>query len=252
MTGVRLDGQVAIVTGAARGLGRDYARGLAQAGATVALFDVIDGAPVAAEIGAAQSLFLTVDVSSEAAVVAAVAEVMARFGRIDILVNNAAIASVLQPAPVTDLDVDLWDQVMAVNVRGPFLMAKHVAPHMMAARRGKIINISSGVAYKGARHLLHYVTSKAAVVGLTRGLARDLGPYDICVNTIAPGLIVNDSLAASQPGLDATRVAAAAARSLAREGHPADLVGALLYLCSPASDFLSGQTLLMDGGAHML
>jgi NAD(P)-dependent dehydrogenase (short-subunit alcohol dehydrogenase family) len=141
---------------------------------------------------------------------------------------------------------------MAVNVRGPFLMAKHVAKIMIPQRSGKIINISSGVAYKGAKGLVHYVTSKAAVLGLTRALARDLGAYGICVNTIAPGLIVSDSLLANQPDMEGIRRAAATTRSLAHEGEPRDLLGTLLFLASTDSDFVTGQTIVLDGGTLML
>jgi NAD(P)-dependent dehydrogenase (short-subunit alcohol dehydrogenase family) len=217
--------------------------------------DIVDPLPEADPTpggGSSAPIALRADVSDESAVRALVREVKERCGRIDILVNNAAVASVLQPVAPTELEVELWDRVMAVNVRGPFLMAKHVAKIMIAQRGGKIINISSGVAYKGAKGLVHYVTSKAAVLGLTRALARDLGPHQICVNTIAPGLIVSESLLANQPDMDGIRRAAAATRSLAHEGEPNDLLGTLLFLASPDSDFVTGQTIVLDGGTLML
>ena len=205
----RLAGRVAIVTGGARGIGRHYCRALAAAGAEIVSVDVVDDATLVEEIesqaGGRRALALTADVSDEASVKAVVAQTVAAFGRIDVLVNNAAVASVLKPADPTEIDVELWDRVMAVNVRGPFLMSKHAAKVMIPQDGGKIINISSGVAYKGARGLAHYVTSKAALLGLTRALARDLGPHNICVNTIAPGLIMSDSLMANQSGLDSIR-----------------------------------------------
>jgi len=284
MTAARLAGRVALVTGGARGLGVHYCRALAAAGATVVAVDIVDPLPgihaVTAPVAAAREtagastdapsdapsdardavgsgafiapIALRADVSDETAVQALVREVMQRFGRVDILVNNAAVASILRPVEPTELDVELWDRVMAVNVRGPFLMAKHVAKIMIAQRGGKIINISSGVAYKGAKGLVHYVTSKAAVLGLTRALARDLGAYQICVNTIAPGLIVSDSLLANQPDMDGIRRTAATTRSLAHEGEPRDLLGTLLFLASPDSDFVTGQTIVLDGGTLML
>jgi NAD(P)-dependent dehydrogenase (short-subunit alcohol dehydrogenase family) len=276
MTAARLAGRVALVTGGARGLGVHYCRALAAAGATVVALDIVDPLPgvhaVTSSVAAARDtadpppgvraaaesgefippIALRADVSDETAVQALVREVMQRFGRVDILVNNAAVASILRPVEPTELDVELWDRVMAVNVRGPFLMAKHVAKIMIPQRSGKIINISSGVAYKGAKGLVHYVTSKAAVLGLTRALARDLGAYGICVNTIAPGLIVSDSLLANQPDMEGIRRAAATTRSLAHEGEPRDLLGTLLFLASTDSDFVTGQTIVLDGGTLML
>jgi NAD(P)-dependent dehydrogenase (short-subunit alcohol dehydrogenase family) len=140
---------------------------------------------------------------------------------------------------------------MAVNVRGMFLMAKHVAPHMIAQRSGKIINIGSGTAARGIPHMLHYVTSKGAVTAFTRALSRELGAHNICVNTLAPGFTISDSVVAHNPGhLKSARDPAIARRALKRDQVPEDLVGTLIFLASPESDFITGQTLAVDGGAN--
>ena len=251
----RLDGRVAIVTGGAKGIGRFYSQALAAEGARVMIADIADGSELAAAIakahGANSVTSATVDVSDEASVTEVVGTTLARFGKIDILVNNAALFAPLQEQPFEEIDVALWDRVMAVNVRGLFLMAKHVAPHMIAQRSGKIINIGSGTAARGIPHMLHYVTSKGAVMALTRALSRELGAHNICVNTLAPGFTISDSVVADNPGhLKSAREPAIARRALKRDEVPEDLVGTLLYLASADSDFVTGQTLAVDGGAN--
>ncbi len=248
----RLDGRVIIVTGGAKGIGKVYSEGLANEGATVAIADIVDGAGLAEEIcvahGAGRAVAMAFDVSSETDVKRVVGDVMKRYGRIDVLVNNAAMFSTLQPTEPWDIDVELWDRVMAVNVRGPFLMVKHVAPAMIKAGYGKIINIASGTAYRGIPHMAHYVTSKGAMIGFTRALARDLGPRGIRVNTLAPGLIMSDSILANTEHIEEMRDAVIAARSIKRDGLPEDLIGALVFLSGAESDFVAGQTLAVCGG----
>ena len=181
----RLAGKVAIVTGGARGIGRHYSQALAAEGARVMIADVADGKDLAADIagrhGADAVACATFDVSDEKAVKKLVAQTAERFGRIDILVNNAALYSTLHPRNFNEWDAELWDRVMAINVRGPYLMVRYVAPHMMARRTGKIINIASGAAYKGVPRMLPYVTSKGAMLAFTRSLSRELGEYGIAV-----------------------------------------------------------------------
>jgi NAD(P)-dependent dehydrogenase (short-subunit alcohol dehydrogenase family) len=250
----RLDGRVAIVTGGAKGIGRHYSLALAAEGARVMIADIADGGELAAEIarahGANSVTSHTVDVSDEDSVKRLVAATMGRFGQIDILVNNAALFAPLQEQRFADIDVALWDRVMAVNVRGLFLMAKHVAPHMIARRAGKIINIGSGTAARGIPHMLHYVTSKGAVTAFTRALSRELGEHNICVNTLAPGFTISDSVVNHNPGhLESARAPAIQRRALKRDELPEDLVGTLVFLASAESDFITGQTLAVDGGA---
>lgn len=250
---VALKGKVAIVTGAARGIGAEFAQALSAAGAKVALADVLDGGAVAERIAAAggTALYRRTDVTSPASVAALLADTIAQFGTIDVLVNNAAVFASLAKKPFTEIDGAEWDAVMAVNVRGPFECAKAVAPIMIAGRRGKIINVASGTVFKGFAGALHYVSSKGAVVAMTRCLARELGPHSICVNAIAPGLTMSEAVAENDDWGGPAAQATVASRALKREQVPADLVGTLLYLASDASDFVTGQTLVVDGGSVM-
>jgi NAD(P)-dependent dehydrogenase (short-subunit alcohol dehydrogenase family) len=249
----RLEGKTAIVTGGAHGLGRQFAAALALEGATVAILDIADSeaaaAAVNADIRGQACCGLTADVSDEASVRTAVAAVVDRTGRIDILVNNAAVYSTLPLAGFAEIDVALWDKVMAVNLRGPFLMVKHLAPAMIARKSGKIINIASGTAYKGMPLMLHYVTSKGGVVAFTRALSRELGAHNICVNSLAPGLTLSDSIQANTEHVAFARDRVVASRAIQRDGYPADLVGALIFLASSDSDFVTGQTIAVDGGS---
>ena len=253
-TGRTLDGAVAIVTGGAYSIGRAFTEALAGAGASVVIADIRDGTEVAAEIARAHNvacIYHRTDVSSEADVAALAAEVKARFGHADILVNNAALFAELPKVDFREIPVETFDRVMAVNVRGPFLMAKHIAPLMVPRGRGKIINIASGTAYKGQRNLAAYVTSKGAVVAMTKALARDLGADKINVNSIAPGFTESASVR-DNPHQMANTDATVKSRALQRPQLPDDLVGALLFLASPASDFVTGQTIAVDGGSIML
>ncbi|HXJ15578.1 MAG TPA: SDR family oxidoreductase [Candidatus Polarisedimenticolia bacterium] len=250
----QLDGRVAIVTGGAQGIGRHYALGLAAEGARVAIGDVADSAPAVGEVnkkhGPQTCAGFPLDVSDEASIKSFVGRVVERFGRIDILVNNAALCAALHPIPTTEMDVALWDRVMAVNARGPFLMAKHVIPQMKSQGYGKIINISTGMAMRGVPGMLHYVASKGAVLSITRCLSREVGPFGIRVNTIAPGLTLSDTVVATQPQfLEAVRAPTNKTRAIQRDEMPEDLVGTVVFLASPGSDFITGQTIIVDGGS---
>jgi NAD(P)-dependent dehydrogenase (short-subunit alcohol dehydrogenase family) len=249
----RLSGRTAIVTGGAKGIGRHYSRALAAEGARVMIADIADGTQlaqeIAAEYGANSVASAITNVSDEHAVKALVAATMERFGRIDVLVNNAALFAPLQETKCTEIDADLWDKVMAVNLRGPFLMVKHVAPHMTAQGYGKIINIGSGTAYRGVPWMLHYVTTKGGIMAMTRALARELGEHGIRVNTLAPGFTMSDTVIAENPGhVSTARERAVQSRSLRRDEQPQDLLGALVFLSSADSDFITGQTIAVDGG----
>ncbi|MFZ1921247.1 MAG: SDR family oxidoreductase [Xanthobacteraceae bacterium] len=250
----RLDGRVAILTGGAKGIGRHYAGALAAQGARLMIADLADGKDVAAEIarqhGANSVESAVTDVSDEAAVKALVAKTMERFGKIDILVNNAALFAPLKEQKVIDIDVTLWDRVMAVNIRGVFLMTKHVAPHMIAQKYGKIVNISSGTVARGIPLFAHYVTSKGAVTAFTRATSRELGEHNICVNNLAPGFTLSDTVIEENPQhLEHSRQPSIARRALKRDEYPQDLLGALVFLASADSDFITGQTVAVDGGA---
>ncbi len=249
----RLAGRTAIVTGGAKGIGRHYSQALAAEGARVMIADIADGRGLAEEIAAkhgANSVTSAVaDVSDEQSVKALVAQTIERFGKIDVLVNNAALYAPLQETKCTEIEADLWDKVMAVNLRGPFLMVKHVAPHMTAQGYGKIINIGSGTAYRGIPWMLHYVTTKGGIMAMTRALARELGEHGIRVNTLAPGFTLSDTVVSQNPGhVETARDRAVQSRSLRRDEHPQDLLGALVFLASADSDFVTGQTIAVDGG----
>ena len=252
--GGRLDGQAAIVTGGGKSLGLAFAGALAAEGAAIVIADIDDASQAAAGLTAAHrvdAVSIATDVSDEAQVARLAEAAMARFGRIDVLVNNAALFAEMPLLPYDRIEAALWDRVMAVNVRGPFLTAKHVAPHMVRAGSGKIVNIGSGTAYKGMPEMLAYVTSKAAILGLTRSLARELGPHGISVNTLAPGLTESDSVLQNPHHL-AFNERVVAIRAMPRRAVPADLLGALLFLASADSDFVTGQTIAVDGGSVML
>lgn len=247
-----LAGKVAVVTGGARGLGAVFAKALAAREASVFLADVKDGTPVRDAIRSTggRAWHARVDVSEEAEVRGLVREVQGTCGRLDVLVNNAALYSSLPPVRFQEIDSELWDRVMAVNVRGGFLMAKHAAPLMMEQGSGKIINVASATAYKGQPTLMaHYITSKGALIALTRALSRELGGYGICVNSLAPGLVLSDSIVRNKAHVDMAQDRVLASRALKRHGYPRDLVGALVFLASSDSDFMTGQTLAVDGGS---
>jgi len=248
-----LAGRTAIVTGGAKGIGRHYSFALAGEGARVMIADIADGAEVAREIsakyGANSVTSMIADVSDESSVKRLVSATMERFGKIEVLVNNAALFAPLQETKCTEIDVELWDKVMAVNLRGAFLMMKHVVPHMQAQGYGKIINIGSGTAFRGIPWMLHYVTSKGGIMAFTRALARELGEAGIRVNTLAPGFTMSDTVVAENPGhVQTARERAVQSRSLKRDETPQDLLGALVFLASAESDFVTGQTLAVDGG----
>ncbi len=249
----RLSGRVAIVTGAAQGIGAQYAHALAAEGAAVMVGDLQDASPVAAAINAAggRALSVRLDVTDVASVRNMVAEAVKQFGGVDILVNNAGLFAQLALKPFEQIDSAEWDRVMAVNVRGAFECTKAAAPEMRKKKYGKIVNIASGTVFKGAPMLLHYVTSKGAIVAMTRSLARELGDDGIRVNTLAPGLIMSEGVLANDDWKGAALANNIASRAIKREATPEDLCGTLIYLCSPESDFVTGQVLVVDGGSVM-
>ena len=243
----QLDGRVAVVTGAGRHLGRAYALGLAAEGATVVAADIIDAAPVAAEIAAAGGSAAAVftDVTDGGAARAMAAFAADRFGRIDVLVNNAGWFKRAWRGAWTDIDVEEWDRAFAVNVRGTWLACAAVVPHMRSRGYGKIINIGSNTVWKGTAGFLHYVSAKAAIIGLTRALAREVGGDGICVNMLCPDYVPDAEMLMAEPERDAFVIGQ---RVLKRTEVPDDMLGALAFLAGPGSDFVTGQSLLVNGG----
>jgi 3-oxoacyl-[acyl-carrier protein] reductase len=246
----RLQDRVAIVTGGGHGIGRAYAQRLAEEGAKVVIaeLDAPAGERVAAELG---GLAVRTDVADEADCERMARLALERFGRIDILVNNAAIFHTvpMSRAPFDEIDPSEWDRMMAVNLRGTWFACRAVVPQMRKQRYGKIVNISSGTALKGTGSRIHYVTSKAGILGFTRTLAMELGKDNICVNCIAPGSTLSEE--DPDEAVVKYRQAAASTRALQRMQKPEDLVGAVAFFASPDSDFITGQTLVVDGGACM-
>lgn len=249
----RFDGRVALVTGAAQGIGAAFAKGLAAEGAKVAISDLDSGQTIVDIIKQAggEALDVPADVANEASITAAVQKTVEQFGRLDILVNNAAIFTMVERKNFDDIPQDEWDRVMAVNVRGVWLAAKAAVQEMRKNNYGKIINISSGRAFKGSTHFLHYDASKAAVLGITKSLARELGDDNICVNALAPGSTASENVVKRATDLGSSMDGTVRSRALKRVETPEDLVGACLFLASSESDFMTGQSLIVDGGSAM-
>ena len=251
----RLKDRVIIVTGGAHGIGRAYCRGLAAEGAKVVVADLDIGAAEAVvrslgELGS-DALAVRADVSQAEDVDAMAQAAADRFGSVDGLINNAAVFQVpaMSRVPFEQIPIDEWDRLIAVNLRGVFLGCRAVVPYMKAQGRGKIINISSGTVFHGSANSAHYVTSKAGVIGFTRSLARELGDHNINVNAIAPGLTLSlEEMTEDRLQMSRNR---AQARAIKRDQEPEDLVGTAVFLCSPDSDFITGQTIVVDGGAQM-
>ena len=248
----KLDERVAIITGAAQGIGAAYARKLAAEGARLILADVLDSRSLIEEIEStyqgAETAAMIVDVSDEAQVNEMVAKTVEKFGKLDILISNAAIFASISHKPFVDIQVEDWDRLMEVNVKGPWLCAKAAVPEMRKNGYGKIVNIASGTLFKGAPNFLHYVTSKGAVLAMTRSMSREVGGYGICVNSLAPGLTMSEGVLRNEDSLEG-RDANMHSRAFKRYQEPDDLTGAMLFLVSSDSDFMTGQCMVVDGGS---
>lgn len=247
-----LDGKVVIVTGASMGIGRAIAQGFHNEGAVVVVADRAGAGDAAAALSRTnrKALAVACDVSKPEDTQALAQTVLDEFGRIDVLVNNAGIYSSLEPKPFEELDIEEWRTVLDVNVIGQFLACKAVVPPMKSQGSGRIVNISSGTPFKGVPFMLHYVASKGAVNAITKALAKELGGYGILVNGVAPGFTLSDGVRANPAQLEKLQEISMQARVLARDQHPDDIVGAVTFLASDAAAFITGQTLVVDGGAY--
>ncbi len=243
-----LDGRVAIVTGGAQGIGRAIAEGLAAEGAQIVIADLRGAEEAAAAFE--NGVGLTVDVSSDADTERMAAETVKRCGAIDILVNNAGLYASLAMRPFEQIPVQEWRRVMDVNVMSMFLTCRAVVPRMREHGQGRIVNISSGTPFRGVPFLLHYVTSKGAIVALTRALAKELGDDEVLVNCVAPGFTISEGVRENPDVLDALREVSVSGRTLKRDQQPTDVVGAVVFLCGPGSTFVTGQTIVIDGGQY--
>jgi NAD(P)-dependent dehydrogenase (short-subunit alcohol dehydrogenase family) len=245
----RFADRVVFITGAAGGIGGFLVDRFLREGASVVLADVAAGPALAylerEEVDHGRVLVVATDVTDPMSCEGAVAQTLERFGRLDVLVNNAALMAGLQRRPMEEIPVDEWDRVMAVNVRGPWLMTRAVVPAMRSAGRGSIVNVASDVVQSGVPGLLHYVSSKGAVVAMTRSLARELGDSQITVNAIAPGYTLTD--AAMTHGGDAAQ-RSVAARALKADLMPEDLTGTVAYLASDDARMVTGEVIYVNGG----
>jgi NAD(P)-dependent dehydrogenase (short-subunit alcohol dehydrogenase family) len=250
----RLKGKVAVVTGGASGIGKAIAQRLARDGASVVIADVQRFDEAAAEIAKATGskvLGLQVDVSSESDAERMAGQAMKTFGRLDILVNNAAIFSSLELRPFRQIPPDEFRRVLEVNVIGVWLCCRACVPHMRTGGYGRIINLASGAPLKGVPLFLHYISSKGAVIAMTRGLAREVGADGITVNALAPGFTLSENVAKHEVHVrqgERTKMT----RAIQRDEKPEDLVGTVSFLASEDAAFITGQTVVVDGGSAMV
>ena len=250
-TSAAVTDRVVVITGAGQGIGRAYAHHFADNGAIAVIDDINgdNGAKVAAEIeaGGGRALAVQTDVTEPDSVAAMVDAVLASYGRLDVLINNAAIFVTLGRHPFEEIPLDEWRQVMDVNITGCFICARAVIPHMRNAGWGRIINISSSTVPQGIPHFLHYMTSKSALIGMSRAMAREVGGDGITVNAVLPGMIETEieNIGRNDQG----RARIIGTQSLKRQQTPEDMVGTLLFLAAPASGFMTGQSICVDGGA---
>jgi NAD(P)-dependent dehydrogenase (short-subunit alcohol dehydrogenase family) len=243
-----LDGKVAVVTGAAQGIGRAIADGLSAEGARIVVADLRGAEDASRSYDA--GVGITCDVADESDVQRLVDEAVGQCGGIDILVNNAGLYASLEMRPFEQIPLEEWQRVMDVNVASMFLMCRAVVPVMRDGGGGKIVNISSGTPFRGVPFVLHYVTSKGAIVAFTRALAKEVGKDNVLVNCVAPGFTMTAGVEANPVVIEKLRDVSVAARTIQRDQVPEDVVGAVVYLCGPGSDFVTGQTIVIDGGQY--
>ncbi|OZC87980.1 short-chain dehydrogenase [Rhodococcus sp. 15-649-1-2] len=243
--------RVVIVTGAGQGIGREVARQFAAAGALAVVADLDEGRAKAVvgeiENAGGVALAVKVDVADEQAVGAMVDTVVSKWGRVDVLINNASVFATIEKGPFDEIPVEQWEHVLRVNITGTYLCVRAVAAHMRKAGFGRIVNISSDAVTRGTVNYLHYVTSKSALIGMTNSLARELGPHGITVNCIRPGSVATEVERVINPTAE-VRQRAQSLQCIPRGMVPTDLVGIMLFLATPASAFVTGQTIACDGG----
>ena len=250
----KLDGKVAIVTGGSQGIGAAYCKSLSEEGAKIVVADLVDGSSVVGVIeqSGGEVVYFETDVTSEDSNNNMVATAVKAFGRVDILVANAGLYTHLARKPSLEETIDEWDQVYNVNIKGVWLGAKAAIPEMKKNGYGKIVNIASTAAFQGTPGITRYAASKAAVVGITRSMAREYGEDGIRINAIAPGPIETETGAAIETEEGRIRrESQRKKRALGRNGMPQDVVGLCIFLSSPQSDFMTGQTIVVDGGGTM-
>jgi NAD(P)-dependent dehydrogenase (short-subunit alcohol dehydrogenase family) len=244
----RLTGKVAVVTGGSQGIGRAIADGLAEAGARIVIADLKGAEEAAASYP--DGVGLTVDVASEDDVTRMVADTVGRCGSLDVLVNNAGLYATLAMRPFTEIPLEEWRRVMDVNLASMFLTCREAVPVMRSQGGGTIVNISSGTPFRGVPFLLHYVTSKGAIVAFTRALAKELGKDGVRVNCVAPGFTMSQGVLENPEVVEKLQQASVSARTIQRDQEPEDVVGAVVYLAGETSSFVTGQTIVIDGGQY--
>jgi NAD(P)-dependent dehydrogenase (short-subunit alcohol dehydrogenase family) len=249
---MKLKNRIALVTGAANGIGKAIATALGREGARILIADLANAEGAAAELAATgiDAKGIKVDITNESDIARAMELAAEKLGGLDIVINNAAIFSTLTPKPLEEISASEWRTVMEVNTLGPFLVTKAALPLLKKSPAARVVNLCSGVAFKGNALYLHYVASKGAILSMTRALARELGPHNILVNGIAPGFTLSENVENNPALMGMVRGPSIAGRALARDMYPDDIVGAAVFFAGPDSAFITGQTLVIDGGSY--
>ena len=249
---MKLKERIALVTGAGNGIGKAIAAALGREGARILVADLANAEGAAAELAAAgiDAKVIRMDITSETDAARTMQFASEAFGGLDIVINNAAIFSSLVPKPLEEISAAEWRQVMDVNTLGTFLVTKAALPMLKKSSGARVVNLCSGVAFKGNPLYLHYVASKGAILSMTRAMAKELGPHKILVNAIAPGFTLSENVEGNPALMEKVRGPSIAGRSLARDMYPEDVVGAAVFFSGPDSAFITGQTLVIDGGSY--